>query len=371
LQESHFHAMTLQERGFPASWTGTSRPGGAVTSPGFRTDQAEWRGDGEGRRMPTPAQPLRDLLDRAVAVGILSTYHADAVVALDAQPAPGARRGAVIAEVLGYVGGALAVVAALFLGAELWDELGPWPRVLLLGAVAVACLGAGAALGGRDGAPGRLGGFLWAAAVIAVAATAGVAADDLGLAEPGTSALAAAVAALVVAAVLWWRRPAVLQHIATFLAAAATLLTALDRIGDGSFDWGGPLLWGFGLAWLAASAFPAAKHKPDDGPAGIWTPAAPGWVLGALAVVIGPLFAQSGRAGWLVVGSLGAAALVVAGVRTRNPWVAAVGIGGVFVSVPLAVAELFDARLGPLVGILAVGLALVGAAVVLTRRAAR
>ena len=91
LQESHFHAMTLQERGFPASWTGTSRPGGAVTSPGFRTDQAEWRDDAEGRRMPTPAQPLRDLLDRAVAVGILSTYQADAVVALDAQPAPGAR----------------------------------------------------------------------------------------------------------------------------------------------------------------------------------------------------------------------------------------------------------------------------------------
>ena len=51
--------------------------------------------------------------------------------------------------------------------------------------------------------------------------------------------------------------------------------------------------------------------------------------------------------------------MVVAGVRARRPWVAAVGIGGVFVSVPLAVAELFDARLGPLVGILAVGLALV------------
>ena len=105
--------------------------------------------------MPTPAQPLRDLLDRAVAVGILSTYQADAVVALDAQPAPGARRGAVIAEVLGYVGGALAVVAALFLGAELWDELGPWPRVLLLGAVAVACLGAVApAQGGSAGSCG-------------------------------------------------------------------------------------------------------------------------------------------------------------------------------------------------------------------------
>ena len=89
----------------------------------------------------------------------------------------------------------------------------------------------------------------------------------------------------------------------------------------------------------------------------------PGWVLGALAVVVGPLFAQSGRAAWLVVGALGAAALVVIGVRARRPWVAAVGIAGVFVSVPLAVAELFDARLGPLVGILAVGLALVAAAV--------
>lgn len=312
--------------------------------------------------MPTLQPTLRDLLDRAVAKGILSADQAAAVAALDAQPAAGARRGAVLAEVLGYVGGALAVVAALFLGAELWDELGPWPRVLLLAAVAAACLVGGAALGGREGAPGRLGGFLWAAAVVAVAGTAGVGADGLFDVRPGTAALVAAGAALVVAAVLWWLRPAVLQHVATFTAAAATLLTALDRIGDGTFDWGGPLLWGFGLAWLAASALPAG---------GVWRPAEPGWVLGALAVVVGPLFAQSGRAAWLVVGSLGAAALVVAGVRTRRPWVAAVGIGGVFVSVPLAVAELFDARLGPLVGILAVGLALVGGAVVLTRRAAR
>jgi len=312
--------------------------------------------------MPTLQPPLRDLLDRAVAAGILSTDQAAAVAALDAQPAAGARRGAVLAEVLGYVGGALAVVAALFLGAELWDELGPWPRVLLLAAVAAACLVGGAALGGREGAPGRLGGFLWAAAVVAVAGTAGVGADGLFDVRPGTAALVSAAAALVVAAVLWWLRPAVLQHVATFAAAAATLLTALDRIGDGTFDWGGPLLWGFGLAWLAASALPAG---------GVWRPAEPGWVLGALAVVVGPLFAQSGRAAWLVVGSLGAAALVVAGVRARRPWVAAVGIGGVFVSVPLAVAELFDARLGPLVGILAVGLALVAGAVVLTRRAAR
>ena len=55
--------------------------------------------------MPVPAPPLRDLLDRAVAAGILSTDQAAAVAALDARPA--ARRGAALAEVLGYVGGAL------------------------------------------------------------------------------------------------------------------------------------------------------------------------------------------------------------------------------------------------------------------------
>jgi hypothetical protein len=330
--------------------------------------------------MPTapPHPPGRgaagELLERAVAAGILTAEQAAAVAALEVRPEAGRRRRALLAEVLGYVGGALAVVAALFLGAELWGELGPWPRVLLLGAVAVACLAAGATLGERADAGGRLGGFLWAAAVAAVAGTVGVAADGLLGASPNAAALAASVLALALAAVLWWRRPGVLQHVATFGAAVATLFSVLYRLEDGTFDWGGPLLWVLGLVWVAASALPPARPGPSaevPTPGGVWRPAEPGWVLGALAAVAGPLFAPNGRAAWLVLGAVTAAALVAAGVRLRRPWVAAVGTGGVFLSVPLAVAELFDARLGPLVGILAVGLALVGAAVVLTRRAAR
>jgi hypothetical protein len=380
--------------------------------------------------MRTPDAPVRDLLDRAVAAGILTAEQAAAVTALDA-PAPGdpaaveRRRGAVLAEVLGYVGGTLAVVAALFLGAELWDELRPWPRVLLLGAVAAGCGAAGAVLGGRDGAAGRLGGFLRAAAVVAVAGTVGVAADGLFAAEGRTAALAAAGGALVVAVVSWWWRPGVIAHVVAFGAVVATLLTGLDRLGDGTFDWGGPLLWGLGLAWLGASTLPPGSPGPRRAPpasgaraaagaepvpgarrgvggepvppvrpsaptertrrsvrwmhptprslhsGGLWRPAEPGWVLGALAVVAGPLFAQDARGAWLLVGAAGAAALVVVGVRARRPWVAAVGTGGVFLAVPLAVAELFDARLGPLVGILVAGLALVAAAVVLARRARR
>jgi hypothetical protein len=313
---------------------------------------------------PEPPDPepgsLADVLGRAVAAGILTTEQAAAVAALEGQPAPPAgHRGAVVAEVLGYVGGALAVVAALFLGAELWEVLGPWPRVLLLAAVTAACLLGGAVLSERDGAPGRLGGFLWFAAVGAVAGTAGVAADDLLHTAPGTAALVATTVALALAVLLWWRRRAVLQHVATFAAAVATIPALLDRLGDATFGWGGPLLWALGLAWLAAAATRRIA------------PAGPGWVLGSLAVVSGPLAADPGRAVWLLVGVVGAAALVVAGVRGRRPWVAVVGTGGVFVGVPLAVAELFDARLGPLIGILVAGLALVTTAVVLTRRAAR
>ncbi|HVL85208.1 MAG TPA: hypothetical protein VM367_13110, partial [Pseudonocardia sp.] len=85
----------------------------------------------------------------------------------------------------------------------------------------------------------------------------------------------------------------------------------------------------------------------------------------------GPLFADVGRAGWVVVGVLGAAALVLAGVRIGRPWVVALGTGGLFVAVPVAVAELFDTELGPLLGLLGVGLVLVTVAVVLTRRSAR
>jgi hypothetical protein len=320
------------------------------------------------------ATPLRAALDRAVAAGILTPEQAGAIVALDdgpGEPSPGSphtvpgasSRGVVLSEVLGYVGGTLAVAAALFLGFELWDVLGPWPRTLLVAAVAVACLAGGAALGERDGAAGRLGGFLWAVAVAAVAGSAVLALyGPLGVALP-TATLIATVAALASAVTLWWRRRAVLQHVAAFAAAAAivpAVLGWLDSAGRAdTFDWAGPLLWLLGVGWLAATA------------TGRLAPATPGWVLGALAVVVGPLVAGTGRAAWLVVGVVGAAALVLVGVRGRRSWVAAVGTGGVFFGVPLAVSTLFDTELGPLIGILVAGLALVAVAVVSSRRATR
>ena len=205
--------------------------------------------------MPTLELSLRDLLDRAVAAGILSADQAAAVAAaLDARPA--ARRGAVLAEVLGYVGGALAVVAALFLGAELWDELGPRGRGCCCSAPSpwrvrgwrgpyrprrVRRAGsASSAGGGRRRRGGHRGG--------------GRRRLDRRRAGHGGARRGGSSAGRGGTAVVGAAR--VFEHVATFTAAAATPSTAVDRIGDGAFDWGGPLLWAFGLAWLAASALP-------------------------------------------------------------------------------------------------------------------
>jgi hypothetical protein len=307
--------------------------------------------------VPAARDPLRRTLARAVAEGIVTHEQADAIAALGNGPDPRRRR-SVVAEVLGYLGGALAVVAALLLGRELWDELGPVVRVVLLAMVTAAVLGAGAVLGGRDGPAGRLGGFLWAAAVVALGGTVGVAAEDLSDIPSDVTALLATGSALLLAAVLWWRRREVLQHVAAFVAAVATL-GAVVGLFDDSYrafsSYLGPLTWLLGLGWIAAAATGRARPAPA------------GWVLGALAVLAGPLGAGEGRAAWAVVGVLSAATLVIVGVHGHRPWLLALGTAGLFVAVPVAVAEIFDAELGPLLSLLVVGLALVGLAVLLVR----
>ncbi|WP_158228216.1 DUF2157 domain-containing protein [Pseudonocardia sp. MH-G8] len=303
--------------------------------------------------MPDAPHPLRPTLERAVAEGIVTRAQAEAIAALEDGPHTAGRR-AVAAEVLGYLGGALAVVAALLLGREVWQELGPAVRVLLLAVVTAAVLASGAVLGGRSGPAGRLGGFLWAVAAPALAGTVGVAASDAFGVAFDVSAVLATGSALVLAAVLWWRRREVLQHVSTFAAATATLFAVVGLVDD-LYRSLGPLVWVLGLLWIAAAASGWARPAPA------------GWVLGALAVISGPLGADTGRSAWAVVGVLSAAALVVLGVRGHRQWLLAIGTVGLFVAVPVAVAEIFDAELGPLLGLLVVGLVLVALAVVLTR----
>ena len=69
-------------------------------------------------------------LDRRVArwvkAGVIGPEQGEAILSLEGEGRQaGGRRRAVVAEVLGYLGGVLAVVAGFVLGAESWGQLGP------------------------------------------------------------------------------------------------------------------------------------------------------------------------------------------------------------------------------------------------------
>jgi Predicted membrane protein (DUF2157) len=305
---------------------------------------------------------------RWVEAGVIRGEQGDAILALEADggPAlegevggPGGRR-AVVAEVLGYLGGVLVLVAGLVLGAESWTQLGHWGRAGVLAVVTGALLGAGWWLrrGGGRVLP-RLASVLWLAAVAAFAGLlavllggrSGDALDDPSVWVAGGS--------LALAGGLWWLERRVLQQIAMFAAVVATMVAAGGELG---WSWETVEGYGFlvlGVGWL------------ELGRRGLVAPRRTSEALGALALVSGPeVLAGSGgwSAGWALWLGLGVAvALVMAGSALRRN--VPLGIGAAAMVVFLAqVAGEHWRDLGAPLAILLVGLGLVAAAVLLARR---
>ncbi len=91
-------------------------------------------------------------VDRWVEAGVIGREQGDAILVLEGtyrEPAGGRR--AVAVEVLGYLGGGLALVAGFVLGAESWTQLGHWGRVAVLAVVTGVLLAAGWRLRGDRG----------------------------------------------------------------------------------------------------------------------------------------------------------------------------------------------------------------------------
>src|SRR5918995_4633157 len=65
---------------------------------------------------------------RWVDAGVIGREQGDAILAFERGGRRAGGRRAVAVEVLGYLGGGLAVVAGVVLGAESWGQLGHWGR---------------------------------------------------------------------------------------------------------------------------------------------------------------------------------------------------------------------------------------------------
>jgi Predicted membrane protein (DUF2157) len=303
-------------------------------------------------------------LDRRVArwveAGVIGPEQAEAILALEGEGRqPGGRRRAVAAEVLGYLGGVLAVVAGFVLGAESWDRLGHWGRVGVLAAVTGVLLAAGWRLRrGQGRVLPRLASVLWFGAVAGIAGLLAVLLEgrsDDALADPS---LEVAGGALVLAGGLYLLERRVLQQVALFVAVVATMVAAGHRLG-----WSWETVEGYGFLVLGAAWLELGRR-------GLIGPRRTSEALGSLALLSGPEVLDVEAVGpgdwglWLGLGL--SVALIVAGSALARNVLLGIGAAGMVLFLGQVAGEHWR-DLGAPLTILLVGLGLVAAAVVVAR----
>ena len=233
-------------------------------------------------RTPRPAAgvptDLRRQLADWVAAGLVSNETAEAIVAHErarlqqrdavadagggralgpeSTPAPLrqpalSQRVPLVAEALGYLGGALAIVGVALLVARYWTDLGTAARLAVCGVGAVGLFAAGAlANEAADPAFARLRWFTWLASTAAGGLFAGVALHDgfdVGR-EPRFVAAGIGAGALY-AAVLWAGKNRPVQQSTALGGAVVAVGVAIGEIS--SVGSAGLAVWAMGAAYLA------------------------------------------------------------------------------------------------------------------------
>ena len=307
-------------------------------------------------------EELRAALDPLVDDGTLTVAQADAVSARVARPS---RRGTVLVEAAGYIGAAIAAAALLLLLNELWGDLEAWARSAVLAVVAAALWAGGwwVRAPARDavaqGPAARLAGVLWLLACASLAGAVGIAAADADLVPERAIGVLVGAVLTVAALPLWRARPAVLQSIALYSGVLAVAMGGLFAAGVEAPWSNGLLATAVGVAWALLAW-------------GAWLPPArANLVLGALVAAVGPAWvAVDALTAGLVLGIAVGVALVAASLPLARPAVTAIGILAVTGYLLRMMSEVLPEGLGPTIGLLLVGLAVLAGALAALRVAA-
>lgn len=292
------------------------------------------------------------MIDRWVADAVITPSQARRMRAGATSPA---RRTGLVAEGLGYLGGALVMVALGLVAGQYWTELGSVRRLAVVAAAALVLAAAGAAVPRAvEGSLARLRAVLWLAASGAVGGFLMLMADDrFGWTEEASLSFAAC-GALLCAAGFWAAHRHPVQHVAAYVSGlllAASLVALLPHPGTLP----GLAIWSLGVAW-ALSAW-----------GGLVRPALLGRWLGGLAAVVGAVAVAAERWG-SVLAVATVVALVAASVAVRDMVLLMVASAGALLVIPAVVGLWFPGLLSAAVALLVSGLGLVGAAVLLSRR---
>jgi hypothetical protein len=313
---------------------------------------------------PRPPRELTGLereLHRWVRNGLISEETAGAIWSFEHRassrrpvgPPPPSSRVPILAEVIGYLGAALAGAAGAVFLVRIWDDLALAGRLLIPGLGAAAFLGAGLAIAPSDAPPiRRLAEFLWL------------------LGAGATAWLAATVAVDVADA----------PDRGTMLAVGCTLsivglgLTAYRR-------WPVPqLILAVGLVWLLGGAF----YDSELGFAIAWTLLGVAWtilairrllpparttlLIGALLALLGPMPAFEEWTGiGLALGVVVAAGAIGIGAWQHHPQVLAIGAVGLFLYLVRSITYFLPGSGATALGLLAIGAGLIVVAVLAMR----
>ena len=218
-----------------------------------------------GRPSPRPAAAVADDLDRWVAAGFLGPEQAEAILDHEGlragpevlAPAPSepavhhpSSRFPVVAEALGYLGGALALTGLVLVLVHYWPDLAWVGRLALSGVGAAALVAGGFAVRDQaDPALVRLRAFLWLLSSAATAVFVGVLVTEGRDLADETVAFWCAAAVAVQSGALWRWRDRPVQQIVALGGLAAAVGTGVSLVAGDAVA--GVALLVLGLGYLA------------------------------------------------------------------------------------------------------------------------
>jgi hypothetical protein len=296
---------------------------------------------------------LHEHVERWVAESLISRAEGRAIERYESERAPTTARSPLAVEALAYLGGALALAAAVVAGSGVWDDLAPGVRVGLLAAGSILSLGAGWWLrGSSEPAIDRLIGVLWGMAVALAGACGAVAAHDLmELGDQGTATVAGATATALALALYAIRRRTIQQ-----LAVLVGLLITLNQAVDSEFAHA-LLTTGVGAVWAIL------------GWRGLLAPVRPAIVFGSLVAMIGAMSGgEDERAITFALALAVSISLIVASIALREGVVLAIGVVGLFQASVRTIDHYFAGSVAMPVALLIAGGVAFGAAMLLARR---
>lgn len=335
-----------------------------------------------------PSEPdLRDQLARWVAEGLINSEQASRIEATEAAraesaPTPTSAHGGrqadggrpaapplaaaeagdagsrvpLIVEALGYLGGAMAIIAGFIAVTQLWPDI-PAGAEAAFAAVASVLLGIVGAVVRTDGHPAleRLESVLWLMSTACLGAFAGVLGTRIWHFSASSAALSVAAVTTVYAVVLWLQTRALLQHLAMFAGAAMTLGAGIARL-----DQDMPI-WGSGLGvWVLSAVWGGAVYR------GHIRPRTAGYLAAAVGLLVGAQMMMDIAAGH-VVALTTVATLLAGGVVLRRVWLLAIGAYSVIQVVPQTAERYLPNSLAAPLAIFTAGLVLLGVALLLAQ----